>query len=189
MDNDCNEQTPQYDSRAQSSKNKKRRERFNFFLMLITAAAIALSLRFFVFELVRVEGSSMENTLHDNEYVFMERVTYWFRSPDFGDIVICTYPDEPGKTFVKRIIGLPSDKILISNGTLYINGKPDSTYFSEPMFEDFGPYVVPECYFFVMGDNRNNSKDSRIVGPLDRNRILGKAAFVIWPPAEIHGLS
>ncbi len=189
MNDGHNEESNESDSRVKLKKEYKRRERRSFFLLLITAAVIALCLRFFVFELVRVDGSSMEQTLHDNEFVFMERVTYWFREPEFGDIIICTYPDEPGKTFVKRIIGVENDEILISSGVLYINGEPDYTYFSEPMYGEFGPVIVPEDCFFVMGDNRNNSSDSRAVGSIAKSRVLGKAPVVIWPPQQIRGLS
>lgn len=189
-DNEYNEERSNTaDSRVKLKKEYIKRERKSFLLLLITATVVALCLRFFVFELVRVDGSSMEQTLHNNEFVFMERVTYWFREPKFGDIIICTYPNEPGKTFVKRIIGTENDEIIVTSGVLYINGEPDYTYFSEPMYGEFGPFVVPENCFFVMGDNRNNSSDSRAVGPISKDRVLGKAPFVIWPIPQIRGLS
>ncbi|MFA5675464.1 MAG: signal peptidase I [Christensenellales bacterium] len=189
MKNENNKESNIADSRIELKKEYVKRERRSLFLLLIAAAAVALCLRFFVFELVRVDGRSMEQTLHNNEYVFMERVTYWFREPDFGDIIICTYPDEPGKTFVKRIIGTVNDEILIRGGVLYINGEPDYTHFKEPMFGQYGPFIVPKDCFFVMGDNRNNSSDSRVVGPIAKERVLGKAIFVVWPLSQIRGLS
>lgn len=165
----------------------KKRETRSWIFSLLAALVIALALRFFVFEFIRVEGNSMQETLHNNEFVFMERVTYWFRHPGFGDIVICTFPNRPGDTYVKRVIGTGGDVIEISGGVLHINGKPDYTYFSEPM-EEFEPYVVPEDCVFVMGDNRNDSWDSRFIGALPYERVKGKTPLVIWPVTGIRTL-
>ena len=174
-------------SRMQRKTDYKKRETKSWIFSLLAALIIALFLRFFVFEFIRVDGESMETTLHNNEYVFMERVTFWFREPDFGDIIICTYPQHPD-TYVKRVIGTGGDVIEITDGVLFINGEADYTYFSEPM-NDFAPVVVPEGHVFVMGDNRNESLDSRMIGPLEYERIRGKAQFVIWPVSEIGSLS
>jgi len=149
---------------------------------------VALGLRFFVFEFVRVDGDSMQPTLQTDEYVFMERVTYWFSEPRRGDIVICLYPNRTD-TYVKRVIGEAGDEIRITGGVLYINGEPNTDYFNEPMY-DMEPVMVPDDHVFVMGDNRNASMDSTnsSVGPLPYEMILGKALFVIWPFDKISGL-
>lgn len=183
----------QIESRVQRKANYIKKERRSWFFLVVSALAIALCLRFFVFEFVRVDGKSMEQTLHDNEYVFMERVTYWFREPEHGDVIICTYPNEPGKTFVKRVIGTQGDELKIVDGVLYINDVPehaDYTYFNgfDGHSRQYGPFVVPDNCVFVMGDNRNISMDSRDIGPLSRERVLGKAPFVIWPLPDIRGL-
>ena len=125
--------------------------------------------------------------------MLVEKVSLWFSEPQRGDIVICYYP---GYTVscVKRVIGLPGETVSIENGIIYINGKEleESAYWKyrgeidfdmTPNETDFGPFPVPEGQYFVMGDNRNNSKDSRAwgVGAIPYERITGRAHFVIWP--------
>jgi len=184
MEDDLGEET-----RMQRKAAARKHEFWGWVISLIAAVVIALALRFFVFEFIRVDGSSMEPTLYTNEYVFMEKVTYWFSEPSYGDIVICYYPNRT-ETFVKRIIGTEGDTIEIHDGTLYINGNPDKTYFSGYLENDMAPVVVPENSVFVMGDNRNASMDStnNSIGPLPDSMILGKALFIIWPFEKIHGL-
>ena len=175
--------------RKASVASSRKREAVGWVISLVAAVAIALALRFFVFEFIRVDGESMEPTLETNEYVFMEKVTYWFEEPKFGDIIICYYPHRT-ETFVKRVIGTEGDTIEIRDGTLFINNEPDTTYFSGYLEHDLAPMVVPEDSVFVMGDNRNASMDSTnsSIGPLPYDMILGKALFVIWPFDKIQGL-
>ena len=175
--------------RKTSAANNRKRETYGWIFSLLAAVVIALALRFFVFEFIRVDGESMQPTLETNEYVFMEKVTYWFEEPKFGDIVICYYPHR-AETFVKRVIGTPGDTLEIHDGTLYINGEPDTTYFSGYLEHDLETTVVPEKSVFVMGDNRNHSMDSTNsgIGTLSYDMILGKALFVIWPFDKIQGL-
>ncbi len=194
MNNDTHEIEEEYESasrmqRKASAAVTRKREAVGWVISLVAAVVIALALRFFVFEFIRVDGESMEPTLKTDEYVFMEKVTYWFEEPEFGDIVICYYPHRT-ETFVKRVIGTPGDTIDIHDGTLYINNEPDSTYFSGYLEHDLDPVVVPEDSVFVMGDNRNASMDSTnsSIGPLPYDMILGKALFVIWPFDKIQGL-
>jgi signal peptidase I, bacterial type len=148
---------------------------------------IALALRFFVFEFIHVDGPSMQPTLQDEEYVFMEKVTYWFSQPQRGDIVICHFPGSDS-TYVKRVIGVGGDTLRVNGGVLYINGEADTDYFSGRMNADMAEFTVPEGDVFVMGDNRNDSTDSRAVGALSRDMVLGKAVFIIWPPGNIGGI-
>lgn len=179
---------------AQKKKYKEynKREVRGWVLSVLIAVVIALGLRFFVFEFIRVDGPSMEKTLYTNEYVFMERVTYWFRTPEYGDIVICSFPNSTD-SFVKRVIGTPGDKIKVTDGTLYINGAANYdhyNYFNEPIDNDMDEITVPDDCVYVMGDHRNQSRDSRDpgVGPIPYNKIAGRALFVIWPIDKIHGL-
>ncbi|MGI5848953.1 MAG: signal peptidase I [Christensenellales bacterium] len=176
-------------SRMQLKKEYRKRETRGWIFSLVSAILIALLLRFFVFEFIRVDGPSMEPTLFTDEYVFMEKVTYWFSTPQRGDIIICSFPDRTD-TYVKRIIGIEGDTIQIDGGVLYINGIANYDYFADIMYTDMAPIIVPENHIFVMGDNRNRSMDSSSssVGPLSYNMILGKALFVIWPVDKIHGL-
>lgn len=169
------------------NSSDRKREARGWIISIVAAIAIALALRFFVFEFIRVEGPSMQPTLYTNEYVFMERVTYWFEPPRRGDIVICMFPGS-NATYVKRIIGLPGEDIKVIDGVLYIDDVPNYDYFSILHDHDTPETTVPQNSVVVMGDNRNDSTDSRDVGPISYDKILGKAVFVIWPLDQIHGL-
>ncbi len=177
------------ESRMLRKKESQRREFRGWILSLTAAVVIALILRFFVFEFIRVDGESMMPTLLDEEYVFMEKVTYWFSEPQRGDIIICSYPNRTD-TYVKRVVGIEGDVIEVSGGVLYINGEPNDDYFQGAMNNDLSPVTVPEDHVFVMGDNRNASMDSTnsSIGPLPFSMVQGKALFIIWPPANIKGL-
>ncbi len=165
----------------------RRSETRGWVISMTIAITIALMLRLFVFEFVSISQSSMEPTLYSNNYVFMERVTYWFQQPAYGDVVICSFPNSSA-TYVKRVIGVQGDTLEVKDGVLTINGEPDKTYFSDYIEGTLPETVVPEGCIYVMGDNRNVSVDSRSVGPLALDMVKGKALFVIWPPDQIHGL-
>lgn len=172
---------------------------------LVVAFFIACLARMFVFEPVRVDGDSMYPTLHHGEFMYVSKLDYgssFFGIPFTGigtyfsvggeperfDVVVCNYPDRVDAhgrrlNFVKRVVGLPGDTLEIRNGYLYVNGaKVEEKFLHERMDADFGPYTVPEGRYFLMGDNRNNSNDSRNwkVGPVTRDMIVGKVEGVIW---------
>jgi|AGTN01.2.fsa_nt_gi signal peptidase I, bacterial type len=176
-------------SRMMRKQEYKRQEARGWFFSLAAAILIALTLRFFVFEFVRVDGESMLPTLYTNEYVFMEKVTYWFSGPQRGDIIICSYPGHTD-TYVKRVIGMEGDRVRITGGVLYINDEANYDYYTGPMNNDMDEVAVPEAHVFVMGDNRNASMDSTNsgIGPLPYSMVQGKALFVIYPFDNIHGL-
>lgn len=188
MRNDNNRDEP-VNSRMKRKADTKKNETRGWIISLIIAFSIALLLRLFVFEFISVSGPSMQPTLYSNEYVFMEKVTYWFGAPKYGDVVICKFPDNTS-TFVKRVIGVGGDVLEVKDGTLYINDVADTTYFSGYIEDALPRTVVPDGCVFVMGDNRNQSMDSRFdsVGPLKVQMVLGKALFIIWPPNQIRGL-
>jgi len=169
------------------SPKSKKREILGWIISISAAVVIALGLRFFVFEFVRIDGPSMEPTLYTNEYVVMDKISYRFSPPARGDIVISSYPDH-SHPLAKRIIGVAGDTLSIQDGVLYVNGEENSRYFTDIMNEDFDEITVPADTVFIMGDNRNVSKDSRSVGAVPVDKILGRAVFVIWPPAQMHGL-
>jgi len=177
------------ESRMDRKKKYKRREARGWIISILAAVAIALLLRFFVFEFIRVEGPSMEPTLTTNEYVFMEKVTYYFAEPQIGDIVICHFPNR-SETFVKRVVGTEGDTVAITDRVLYINGSESSDYYKENVNADMPQITVPQNAVFVMGDNRNHSMDSTSasIGALPYEMILGKAVFVLWPLDQMHGL-
>ena len=181
---------------------------------IVAALLIAFVIRTFIFEPVKVDGASMNDTLVDGEIMVVTKYEYSTASIPFTDIkftvggnpqrfdvVICNYPDRKSSglfgivgdtNFVKRVIGLPGDTLKLENGYLYLKaaGETEFTKYDEPYISDayrsgyltnFAEYTVPDGYYFVMGDHRNNSNDSRSVGPITRDMIVGKVACVVYP--------
>ena len=174
-------------TKAKKEKPKKslQREIFEWVMVFVVAAALAFVVRTFIFEPVRVDGSSMLNTLENNEFMIATKFDYLMGDPDRFDIVICDYPNtDDGMYRVKRVIGLPGETIELKKGELYVNSEHIEQQFDmTPNETDFGPFTVPEGHYFVMGDNRNNSKDSRspMVGALERKMIKGHVRCVVFP--------
>jgi len=157
------------------------KEILSWFIVVAVAFLLALFINRFIIFKVIVPSGSMENTIMTGDKVFTFRLSYLFSDPERGDIVVFPYPDNEEVDYIKRIIGLPGDKIEIRDGILYINDERyDEDYILEPMDEeDFGPVVVPEDCYFMMGDNRNSSMDSRywVNKFVERDKIKGKAIF------------
>lgn len=152
------------------------------------AVVMAFIIITFIAQSFYVQGASMEPALYNGERLLVDKVTYRFRAPRRGEIVIFRYPSDTRRKFIKRVIGLPGDRIEISRHKLYINGEPlDEPYIKGPTYGDFGPIVVPEGTIFVLGDNRNNSDDSRFsdVGPVPLKLIVGRALVRYWPLNKI----
>jgi signal peptidase I len=142
----------------------------------------------FAVQAVHVEGLSMYATLDNNDYLIANKIDYRLHAPQRGDIVILRPPTNNSTDFIKRIIGLPGERILIRSGVVYINGhRLDEPYLPEAWVSDTNwpdnssGRVMGADEYFVMGDNRNRSQDSRFFGPISRDRIDGKAWFRIWP--------
>ena len=173
------------DERQEKPKKSMKREIFEWIMVFVVAAALAFVVRTFIFEPVRVDGSSMLNTLTDGEYMIATKFDYLLGDPERFDIVICDYPNtSDGMYRVKRVIGLPDETIELRAGELYVDGVHiEQDFDMTPNEAYFGPYTVPPGHYFVMGDNRNNSKDSRsaMVGPLARNEIKGHVRAVVFP--------
>ena len=126
----------------------------------------------------------MENTIMTGDRVLGLRFSYWFSEPKQGDIVIFKYPDDENQNYIKRVIGLPGDTIEIVEGLVYVNGELlEEPYLWEEPRGSFGPYVVPEGHYFMLGDNRNNSRDSRYWNNkyVSDEQILGKAYWIYYP--------
>ena len=174
-------------------KDKKNKKKMNpvleWVLVIVIAVAAALFINFVIIINSTVPSGSMENTIMTGSRMFGLRLTYLFEEPQRGDIVVFKYPDDESVSYVKRIIGLPGETVEIMQGVTYINGEAlDEPYLKEtPAKRDYGPYVVPEGCYFMMGDNRNNSKDSRYWENtfVAKEKILGKALFVYWPLDKI----
>jgi signal peptidase I len=133
----------------------------------------------------------MEPTLHTSERMVVTRFTYLFTNPKRHDVVVTHYPDDP-QSYVKRIIATSGETIQIKDGNVYINGIViNEPYIKEVTLSDFKATVVPEGKYMVMGDNRNNSRDSRSydVGPIDKNMLVGRVQCVVWPFSKIRIIS
>lgn len=165
-------------------KSYKRAINFDLLVYIVVLVVAVLSIRMFIGEPVRVQGDSMYPTLFDRERLIIEKVTYYFKEPERGDIIICFYPGYT-ESCVKRVIGLPGDIIEIKDNVLYINGDPldESEYWDDIMYQDVEPHLVSMDSVYVIGDNRNYSGDSRSpgIGDIPYNKIVGKAVCVMWP--------
>ena len=143
------------------------------FLLVAFHAFVTKGMKFY-----KVPSSSMEPTLYPEDRIIVVEVPRIRR----GDILVFRYPNDPSSFMVKRVIALPQDEVEIKNGTLYLNGKPKKElYIKEKMEYTSGPEVVPENHLFVLGDNRNYSKDSSVWGFLPQEKVIGKVVFVYWP--------
>jgi len=159
------------------------KEIISWIAVFAVAIALALFINRFIMYRVSTPTGSMENTIMINDKVFVLRLAYLFSEPKRGDIVVFEAPDNPEDDYIKRIIGLPGDVVEGIDGVVYVNGEPlEEDYLKEPMLKGpgtgtFGPFKVPEGHYFMMGDNRNNSSDSRvwINKYVAREKIKGKA--------------
>lgn len=153
-------------------------------LNLSLSLAVALLLVLFVFEPVRVEGYSMMPRLQNNERLFVDRYAFEFEPVHRGDVVVFRYPRDPRQSFIKRIIGLPGDHVVIWGGTVYVNGHKLMESYVPAGFQDFADYpeiTVPPEEYYVLGDHRSSSNDSRFWGCLPEADIFGRAVFAYWP--------
>ncbi len=172
-----------------------RRELYDWLKTLVIAFAVVMVLHLFVFNLSTVEGSSMEPTLSDDEWLFVNKFVYLLGKPKLGDVVILVEPNTSGedkKFLVKRVVGLPGDRIEIHDQHLYRNGELVDEPYTDTLIEDlsYGPEVVGDGQYFVMGDNRHAraSLDSRSFHAVPEELIQGRAEFILWPLNKIKAL-
>ena len=201
--------------KKEKKKKTLTREILEWALTFVVALLIALPFRAFAFEMVRVDGRSMDNTLADGEVMLVSKLDYtsvWLSfpwqddkskenaarvtvggNPERFDVVICRYPGRGDTNFVKRVVGLPGDTVEIRSGYLYINNERiDEPYIQDEYrsgyLNSYGPYTVPDDHYFVLGDHRNNSNDSRSQGALSRNMIIGHVRTVLFPFNDLRGI-
>jgi signal peptidase I len=137
-----------------------------------------------LYQPVRVEGTSMQPGLRDQDRLFIEKFFFRFENINRGDVVVFHYPRDPEQSYIKRVIGLPGDTIVIRQGRVFVNDQPIDEPYVPHRFRDTTPMselVVPPGEYFVMGDHRSISRDSRAFGPVERSYIYGKAEFIYWP--------
>lgn len=164
---------------------------FELVKIVIISLVIIVPIRYFLIQPFYVKGASMEPNFHDHEYLIVDEISYRFNEPQRGDIVVFRYPKDPQEFFIKRVIALPNEKIEFEDGQIIIYNKENDpgVYLSEEYLpEGLKTYSSGQDFFetgdkeyFVMGDNRNSSKDSRSFGPVDRSYIVGKVLLRGWP--------
>jgi len=133
----------------------------------------------------RIEGSSMEANLHNGQFLIVNKLVYYLHPPERGDVIVFQAPDSPRKDYIKRVVGLPGEEVEIVDGQVFVNGlRLEESYIAEPGTRSWGPEVVGDFEYFVLGDNRRNSRDSTNWGMLDGNAIIGKGWICYWPPQD-----
>ncbi len=176
-------------------QEKKKKSLGRELLSLLGYLVIVLIATFLIVKFVGVRteviGTSMTPTLQDGDNLIVEKVTYYFRDPQRYDIIVFPYPEDPSRHYIKRIIGLPGETVQIIDGYVYINGELLDEHYGNAVMNNAGiaaePITLGEDEYFVLGDNRNNSEDSRYaaVGNIKRSQIDGRAWLRIWPLSDI----
>jgi signal peptidase I len=154
---------------------------------LLISAGISVLIITFFYQPVRVEGTSMLPRLEDHDRLFINKFVYHIESIQRGDVVVFHYPRDPQKSYIKRVIALPGDRIWIDHGELWLNGVRVPENYVPDRYRDtrsMAEMVVPDDCYFMMGDHRSISSDSREFGPVERDLIYGKAVFVYWPARD-----
>jgi signal peptidase I len=169
-----------------------RRELRSWTRDLAVALGLALVIIIFLYQPVKVEGTSMAPLLSDQERIFINKFVYRFEPIERGDVVVFWYPLDRSKSFIKRVIGLPGDNIEIRSGHLYLNERELKEPYVPASYLDGSSYAarkIPPDEYFVMGDHRDSSNDSRMFGTVPRDYIYGKAVFAYWPVTQFGSLT
>ena len=159
---------------------------------LLIAIGLALVIIVFLYQPVKVEGTSMAPLLSDQERIFINKFVYRFEPIERGDVVVFWYPLDRSKSFIKRVIGLPGETVEIRQGAVYVDGKLMPEPYVPAQYEDLSDFAlvrVPKDSYFVMGDHRISSNDSRVFGPVESRYIYGRAVFAYWPVDHFGSLS
>ena len=181
--------TEEFDEAVFADAGSPLSEIFQFSLIAIL---IVVPIRLFIAQPFIVSGASMEDTFHTGEYLIVDQLTYHFEEPTRGDVIVFRYPRDPSKYFIKRVIGVPGDTVTIENGVITIvnEANPQGFVLSEGYAETMPPAAklvekIGDREYFVMGDNRDESSDSRAWGVLQEERIIGRAWVRLFPPQEL----
>lgn len=160
----------------------------------VIALAMFVVMYLFLFQPHQVRGNSMYPNLHDNDYLLTDKITYQLREPKRGDTIIFRAPKNEEYDYIKRIVGLPGDTVRVNDGKIYVNDElltedylsSDSFTYGGRFWKENQSIPVPEDQYFVLGDNRSHSSDSREWGPVPRKNIIGKAWLRYWPPEQVN---
>ena len=155
---------------------------------VLISLAVSVFFIIFLYQPVKVEGTSMMPTLQDQERVFINKFVYKLEPIERGDVIVFRYPRDPAKSYIKRVVGVPGDRVRIEDGIVVVNGRTLREPYVPDEYDDVRSYpetVVPAHSYFVLGDHRNLSNDSRDFGPVDEMFIYGKAVFGYWPVARL----
>jgi signal peptidase I len=155
---------------------------------LVISLAISAFIIVFLYQPVKVEGTSMMPSLEDQERIFVNKFVYRLEPIERGDIVVFRYPRDPSKSYIKRVIGVAGDRVRIDDGQVYVNGQPIEEDYVPPAYADdrsFAEVTVPPNSYFMLGDHRSMSNDSRDFGPVKDGFIYGKAVFGYWPMEKL----
>lgn len=195
LDDRVSEQSQETGKSPKGKKEVKKKSVGREILSFVGYIAVILVITFLIVRFVGVRteviGTSMTPTLQDGDNLIVEKVSYYFTDPQRYDIIVFPYPEDPGKHYIKRIIGLPGETVQIIDGYVYIDGKLLDEHYGNAVMENAGlagePIVLGDDEYFVLGDNRNNSEDSRYpaVGNIKRSQISGRAWLRIWPLDKI----
>lgn len=169
---------------TRSSWQRRRRAAAIWARDILVSLAVAFFVITFLYQPVRVEGTSMLPRLHDQDRIFINKFVYHFEEIGRGDVVVFYYPRDPSKSYIKRVIAVPGDRLWIDEGRVFVNGHPLREPYVPARYRDLrsvSPVVLGRNMYYVMGDHRSISSDSRDFGPVERSFIYGKAAFVYWP--------
>lgn len=154
---------------------------------VIVSIAVSVLIILFLYQPVRVEGTSMLPRLENHDRLFINKFVYHFTAIQRGDVVVFHYPRDPEKSYIKRVIALPGDRLSIDRGQVILNGQPLPEPYVPDEYRDsrsMAEIIIPPDCYFMMGDHRSISSDSREFGPVERDLIYGKAVFVYWPTRD-----
>src|SRR5437667_971326 len=187
------EQPPKVEPQPGSASEPRRFFEARYWLRdLVLAVLLSFIVIVFLYQPVQVEGTSMMPRLENHERIFINKFVYRFEPIERGDVVVFWYPLDRSKSFIKRVVGLPGETVEIRRGALYVDGKNIPEPYVPAQYEDlsdFGPVRVPKDSYFVMGDHRVSSNDSRVFGPVESQFIYGRAVFAYWPVDHFGSLS
>jgi signal peptidase I len=178
------------DRRQQKQRRSWLRTVLEIVVIVAAAFAIAMLVQAFLFKPFTIHQVSMQPTLHEGDRILLNRLTYHFRDPKSGDVVVFHSPMVEGEDLVKRVVAVEGDRVAVKDGHLSVNGvvQVEPYLLEQEIRGEFAEVVVQEGRVFVMGDNRNNSGDSRLFGPIEVDSIIGTAFVIYWPIGRWGGI-